>query len=448
MIETSDNRLTVVRRLAQKLHDRYGLRVPVDLSTIVQQKGIKLSYRSFKNGGDGYSLLTDPPEIVLNEEITFLPRRRFTLAHELGHHCISWHTGIGTCATDDPFFRYNGQNRINSQELEANTFASELLMPTRWVRELLDSLPAHTPLPQQIEALQVQADTSIMACLYALEGALPSGNILYVRSDTMEYYKTFVAVDTYTTRIYLNPLTAPISVFDLMDKLAVRCFKYRLSMYEILHYELMPCPEPGVIERIYRECGSDLEALLNALTDGQPIKAVHCLQTILDGIGDSYFTVVSLGNQIVRRVMSRGTALRLQSFYEGDFERMVTQAQALYKESGLLDLDEDARLLWIRETVYEEEFPWAENPDELVKEIVHDLYAPEQALAVLRRLSGIAGAINGTNPGASRERLYHLIKQRLATDPELSAFMAHESAEKYISSKVTRLLHNQLQRRP
>jgi len=60
-------------------------------------------------------------------------RQRFTLAHEIGHHMLG-HTANGQVFRDTTKnFNMNGQR----QEVEANAFAAELLMPEKMVRHFV-----------------------------------------------------------------------------------------------------------------------------------------------------------------------------------------------------------------------------------------------------------------------------------------------------------------------
>jgi Zn-dependent peptidase ImmA (M78 family) len=73
------------------------------------------------------------PRIVLNS--TRPPtRRRFTLAHEIGHFRIPWHLGTIVCHTD---FGESDEDDLlhRASEGEANTFAYELLLPQQWLRD-------------------------------------------------------------------------------------------------------------------------------------------------------------------------------------------------------------------------------------------------------------------------------------------------------------------------
>lgn len=60
-------------------------------------------------------------------------RRRFTIAHELGHFLLGHDMGKDELID-------NSFDRSHSQEKEANMFASFILMPTDWVR---DSVKKH-----------------------------------------------------------------------------------------------------------------------------------------------------------------------------------------------------------------------------------------------------------------------------------------------------------------
>lgn len=57
-------------------------------------------------------------------------RKRFSLAHELGHHCLGHNTDSSLMISD--------RNLYDKQELEANYFAAQLLMPEQIFSTLKD----------------------------------------------------------------------------------------------------------------------------------------------------------------------------------------------------------------------------------------------------------------------------------------------------------------------
>ena len=72
--------------------------------------------------------------ISVNEEVTYRPRRRFVVAHELGH--LQLHEDVNDlslCTDDDISERYDA-----GTEREANAFAAEFLMPRHLWTKLTD----------------------------------------------------------------------------------------------------------------------------------------------------------------------------------------------------------------------------------------------------------------------------------------------------------------------
>lgn len=132
-----ENKEKQVRKIAQRVMTKYKLHPPVDMMGLIQEKGITCVEENLGTNADGYSDLKDSDlKIVLNSAIQYEPRKRFTLAHELGHIFISWHSDVTLCVTDN---EYSEHNKLDIQEHEANVFASEILMPTEWVKEMLTS---------------------------------------------------------------------------------------------------------------------------------------------------------------------------------------------------------------------------------------------------------------------------------------------------------------------
>ncbi|HEY4941391.1 MAG TPA: ImmA/IrrE family metallo-endopeptidase [Rhizomicrobium sp.] len=114
---------------------------PVPVDTISWELGVPIMYANLpenisgaitKDGSAAY-------KIVVNENHT-KTRRRFTIAHELGHfiyHRDLLGKGVGDTrayrAEDTP---YPNINITAVQERQANTFAANLLMPNHLIKEL------------------------------------------------------------------------------------------------------------------------------------------------------------------------------------------------------------------------------------------------------------------------------------------------------------------------
>jgi hypothetical protein len=122
--------------LAQRVLEKFRLRPPVDIFALVAQYAyIDVVRVPFDIDGVSYNLkiLGKRPIVILNDSRP-LTRKRFTLAHELGHVLIPWH--IGTIVDEIDISEHHNDLSYWELENEANRFAAELLMPRRWVTEL------------------------------------------------------------------------------------------------------------------------------------------------------------------------------------------------------------------------------------------------------------------------------------------------------------------------
>nr|VFJ90647.1 MAG: protein of unknown function (DUF955) [Candidatus Kentron sp. H]VFJ91759.1 MAG: protein of unknown function (DUF955) [Candidatus Kentron sp. H]VFJ98389.1 MAG: protein of unknown function (DUF955) [Candidatus Kentron sp. H] len=118
--------------MAQRLLARHALEPPFDLDGLVEKYAV-IDRRRIPFSADGISISIDgtkKPEIIIN---TIHPktRQKFTLAHELGHIIIPWHTG--TILSHTTYLGADVRWEYREMESEANRFAAELLLPTRWI---------------------------------------------------------------------------------------------------------------------------------------------------------------------------------------------------------------------------------------------------------------------------------------------------------------------------
>jgi IrrE N-terminal-like domain len=125
-------------RMAARLIDRLQLMPSVDVEALCKQLA-DLKSKRFPIEIDGLCLdLKQPgkrPKVWISATLSHA-RRRFTLAHEIGHIIIPWHTGSIVDELDAP--RSSARGKYREMEAEANRFAAELLMPSAWVVSLAE----------------------------------------------------------------------------------------------------------------------------------------------------------------------------------------------------------------------------------------------------------------------------------------------------------------------
>lgn len=189
------------------------LHPPFDLLELVQ-KYATVEYREFPNSADGIVIgigEKEKPEILINTN-SYEVRKRFTLAHELGHVVIPWHTGTiisHTDADNDELFEWE----YREVEAEANRFAAELLMPTNWIREIFNTKKEiETLIKQLINESQTSLDAILIKIFKALK--YPVSIIEYDhRNKVIKKLKTVGApyIDE-NILIEDNPFTVPYTI--------------------------------------------------------------------------------------------------------------------------------------------------------------------------------------------------------------------------------------------
>jgi IrrE N-terminal-like domain len=98
--------------------------------------------------------------IAINANIREQGRKRFTLAHEIGHYVLPGHSASGTACRAMHLEQWTP--RIPQPELEANRFAAEILLPrVRIVNEV-----RREPSLRIVREIAGKSQTSITAALY------------------------------------------------------------------------------------------------------------------------------------------------------------------------------------------------------------------------------------------------------------------------------------------
>lgn len=427
------NRLSLVRQRANKLYKKYDLSVPVNLDTIISEKHIDVSYEENQVGIDGLcQLQKNPPKIILNTEMTFEPRRRFTIAHEIGHICIPWHTGVDLCSLDDPYVRVQGQRMVNTQELEANVFASELLMPTEWLKQTYQLNTKN--LSGLVEAICGTANTSIMACFYALENVLPAGDLFFVKRDHDEFWRSFRSVNT--NCFYISVANA----IPFFDKVCFWRKEFRLSWYDVIHYKISPAPDFSTLNEVYRECNASFEDMLSAISGGNILSIVPYIDRIVDTLHEKFYVIIKISDVFFRHFRHSDTAIRMHDHYDS-IDDLYNYIREHFYSYGKIELPNDSCILWVKECWRGDGIVNTKiEPNALLKRIVEELYWFEDSHHMLQSINGTMASINSTHKTASQQELYHLAKVRFETDPRFESFSKHEYFEKYISGKTESLI--------
>jgi Zn-dependent peptidase ImmA (M78 family) len=156
--------VAVARRLATKRFEDSGQGVPVDLARLLRRRGFVLSLE--RNWPDQLCARYRPRQRRIEVNAKHLEvRRRFSIAHELGHFFLGHEQidvehGIREIFGDEE----ESYQVAGDREKEANAFATELLMPKRWVTQHGDGLSTD----ELTEFIRINCDVSRAAAWYRI----------------------------------------------------------------------------------------------------------------------------------------------------------------------------------------------------------------------------------------------------------------------------------------
>lgn len=183
----------MARRTANELLDALGIdSFPVMPEAIAAQLGFPVDeVAGFPPHCYGaLSIVEGQFRILVSDACPTPGLRRFTVGHEIGHASIDHHTEAMEWVSQDEgariaFSEGHYRSAKNPVEVEADHFASELLMPTRWAQPLVDQLPAGLAAIRTL-ANRFEASLTSAAVRYAGLSSLPLMVVLS-RGTTVEW---------------------------------------------------------------------------------------------------------------------------------------------------------------------------------------------------------------------------------------------------------------------
>jgi hypothetical protein len=148
---------------------------PVNVEAIARGMGLVIRYVPAPEDHSGFLIrdsATDRTIIGVNQNHSY-NRKRFTIAHEIGHFLLHKFDKIHVDRTNIGFLIKNRDGRSaegeDSEEREANLFAAELLMPRQFIERDLAKRQIHSLQDEEeIETLAKRYEVSTQALSFRL----------------------------------------------------------------------------------------------------------------------------------------------------------------------------------------------------------------------------------------------------------------------------------------
>jgi Zn-dependent peptidase ImmA (M78 family) len=151
------------------LEEQEVLTAPIDVGRIAHRLGVIVIEEDLQNEVSGMLSREGPRPVILVNESDSSARKRFSIAHELGHFRLH----KDQVFVDRPVRFRDGRSSLGQdrEEIEANHFASELLMPSPLIWESIAKIEDESsPLEEDelVTQLSKQFDVSKQAMEYRL----------------------------------------------------------------------------------------------------------------------------------------------------------------------------------------------------------------------------------------------------------------------------------------
>jgi len=146
-----------VRSNAESLIDELGIsNPPVEVVDVAKHLGLRIVHEKLAPDVSGLLITTKEGANIVVQGSDAKNRQRFTIAHEIAHHHLGHqfegdkHVHIDTFIIQRSSLSATG---LDLKEIEANQFAASLLMPTKLIRQEVESLNANPLLDNHVTEL-------------------------------------------------------------------------------------------------------------------------------------------------------------------------------------------------------------------------------------------------------------------------------------------------------
>lgn len=129
-----------IHQICKSIWDKYGLVAGFDFSYLLPKLNVEYKEESFEdNNISAILLIKGSKSLITANAYHHINRKRFSIGHELGHLLLGHKKDIDIKEEEKIFFRNEISSMgINNDEIEANYFSANLLMPEHILKESID----------------------------------------------------------------------------------------------------------------------------------------------------------------------------------------------------------------------------------------------------------------------------------------------------------------------
>lgn len=425
-----DKKLLSIRKISNKLIEREGLSIPVDILTLVGKYAVvECDDIPFS---DAICINVESNPLIIYNSNTMETRLRFTLAHELGHILIPWHTGVISCHTEDEISI--GAYEYEELEKQANTFASELLMPTHWLVELINKNRI-SGLESIIDKICTKANVSFLACLYAVTDTLPEGYFVSIKRLIEGYIQKKSNKDNTIFHLYnRSDFSLEWLKINSINNGIIRKQSHIINWIDlgegIQHYYIEQLLEKKTIKDIVR--------VFKTIFEDNKLSPANCLNTLCECLPEGYILKIKLKNsQYYNYIKTNNTFINPRLIEDSDI--------ALVEWYDIYCINKDEYnnelfkiYLWKFESFSKVEDDLEDKRDSktILRDIIDSNIYNEERVRMFSRINGIIGGLNSRVDQLSKELFYNALKQKFIGRDDLVLITENEDFDKFLRKKT------------
>jgi len=167
----------------------------IDLEAIAFQLGAIIKQGPMRGADGRLATLGSQGLITVREDIPEDGKKRFVMAHEIGHYELHRKEFPLISCSDEDFYKWNADNQ--HLEVEANHFASELLMPEDMYKKRVTGKALSSAL---LDSLSGMFSVSLTAVAIRFVTLRPEYALVCSSSDRIKWF----VIDSKWCPIYLN----------------------------------------------------------------------------------------------------------------------------------------------------------------------------------------------------------------------------------------------------
>ncbi len=179
-----NNKLSEIK--AREIIEDFNITYPFDIYEFCYNLDIEIIEDNYNK--DAYLFCENGIKcIAINNKITNINRKKFIIAHELGHYFLHGREITFACLNINEVF--NRYKYIDYTEQQANEFASEILLP---IYKLMQDLPNYTMKFEDIEKIANKYKVSLtFASIKCIENSKTENEILlYYKDNSLKWFST------------------------------------------------------------------------------------------------------------------------------------------------------------------------------------------------------------------------------------------------------------------